>query len=122
MADGGEPAAVTSTEAFSAKQLRFLKLAIVVMTTILVLGFAAVIGRIVYLVATSAPSPSKGTTLPASMRLELPRDAHVRSLSLAGDRLAVHYESPQGSGIAIVDLAAGQSLSNIELAPQAAER
>jgi hypothetical protein len=38
---------------------------------------------------------------------------------LQGDRLAIHYETPAGSGIAIIDLASGRTLGNVVLVPQA---
>jgi hypothetical protein len=56
------------------------------------------------------------------VRLALPDGAQVRSMSLSGDRLAVHFDAPGGGGIAIVDLASGQAVSRIELVPEPPRR
>ena len=42
----------------------------------------------------------------------------MRQVSLAGDRMAVHYDSPAGGGIAIVDVATGAVLHRIDLVPE----
>lgn len=108
--------------------LRYLKIAVVVMAVILILGFIAIVARIFYLssrlpaqppqsAATGSSVAGARATLPDRMRLELPRDAAIRSMSLSGDRLAVHFEGPAGPGIAILDLETGRTLSRVEIAP-----
>jgi hypothetical protein len=120
MDDRCEPEAASTAESFTPRQLRLLKLAIVVMSALLIIGFAAVLGRIVYLVAVNPhPASVAAGTIPARSELPLPPGAVVRSLSLSGDRLAVHFDSPAGAGIAIVDLARGQAISHIELTERA---
>lgn len=112
--------------------LRNMKIAVVVMAVILILGFIGIIARIFYL-SSRLPPPSAQPTqaqssqaplsaasavqLAAAARLELPPGAVMRSISLAGSRLAVHYEGPSGSGVAIVDLETGRTLSRVEVAP-----
>jgi hypothetical protein len=49
----------------------------------------------------------------------LPPGALVRQTSISGDRLAVQYEAPSGAGIVVLDLASGQIVSRVELAPEA---
>jgi hypothetical protein len=109
--------------------IRLLRFAVVAMGAILMLGFAAVAARIVYLTTRPSPSgpavtsagPAIGPTLNApiatELRLALPLGAKVRSQSLAGTRLAVHYDGPTGDGIMILDLESGRILSQINLAP-----
>ncbi len=97
---------------YTPSQLRLLKIAVIAMGVILLVGFATVIGRILYLV-NKAPSPAAVATIPttapmaAPASLALPKGAVVRHLALSGNRLAVHYEGPAGSGIRIVDLVPG---------------
>lgn len=119
--------------------LKYLKIAVVVMALILILGFIGIIARIFYVSSrvpaqpqpaaagsSAAPASAQMGPLPALLeriRLELPRDAAVRSISLSGSRVAVHYDSPAGAGsasapgIAIVDLETGRTLSRIDLMP-----
>src|SRR5690606_4316231 len=96
------------------RHLRMLRFAVIAMGVVLVLGFVAVIARIVYLVnrgRDTAAAPAISRSLKDSARLALPAGAVVRNLSLSGARLAVHYDSPTGSGIVILDLASGTPAS-----------
>ena len=109
---------------FDDAQMRKLRFAVITMGALLLLGFAVVIGRIVFLLnrappgdpAAAVPAMSDAA-LPADVRLALPAGATVRNLSLSGNRLAVHFDAPTGAGIAIVDLATGRAVQRIELAP-----
>lgn len=105
-----------STDPFSPAQLRILKIAVVVMGVILVLGFAAVIGRIAYLVTRTA-KPAASAAIAKDLRLPLPEGAAVRSLALSGDRLAVHFETHAGPGVAILDLLTGELITHVQLVP-----
>ena len=101
------------------RHMRMLRIAVIAMGVVLVLGFIAVIARIVYLVnrgeetTTTISQPVRETA-----RLALPAGASVRNLSLTGQRLAVHYEGPGGSGILVLDLQTGQPVSRIEIVPE----
>ena len=111
-------------------QIRALRKAVIGMALLLVVGFVAVIGRVVYLVSrppaqASAVALTAGgpagvaptAALQAEAALDLPADASIRGLSLAGDRLAVHYSSPRGDGISILDLTSGRVVSRVRIAP-----
>lgn len=106
--------------------LKNLKIAVVVMALILIFGFIAIIARIFYLssrtpakpaveatTATAPGLPSAAAALAPNPRLDLPKDAVVRAVSLSGNRIAVQFEAPSGSGIAILDLESGRTLSRI---------
>lgn len=111
--------------------LRNMKIAVVVMAVILILGFIAIIARIFYLSSRTPAQPPKTavsampqatdmraldqTKLAERGRLDLPPSAVVRSMALAGARLAVQYDAPSGGGIAILDLETGRALSRIEI-------
>jgi hypothetical protein len=101
--------------------VRALKFAVIAMGVLIVLGVLTVIGRIVYLAntrGTQAERPAGTSRLAPAARLALPATAHVRQISLSGDRLAVHYESSAGAGIAILDLATGSVLSRVDVVPE----
>ena len=110
-----------STDPFSPAQLRILKIAVVVMGVILVLGFAAVVGRIAYLVTRTA-KPAASAAIAKDMRLSLPEGAMVRSLALSGDRLAVHFDAHAGPGVTILDLLTGEPITHVKLVPHGSGR
>ena len=105
---------------YTPSQMRLLKIAVIVMGVILILGFVAVIGRIVWLV-NSTPKPTApaaapvATPLAAPAPIALPKGASIRHVALSGSRLAIHYESPEGSGIRIVDLVPGGQAITVPL-------
>lgn len=96
---------------FSERQLRHLKVAVIVMAVVLIVGFGVVIGRVVYLFQRAAPASGVTTTQPVSTRPELglvlPAGAVIRHIAISGDRLAVHFEATAGPGIRVIDLATG---------------
>ncbi len=107
---------------------RLLVFIVVFLGLLIVAGIAAVVLRIIYLSANPAPqalapasvsetAPVASAAGPAA-RLALPAGAAVKSLSLSGDRLAVHFEAPSGPGILIVDVASGGIVRQFELFPE----
>ena len=102
------------------RQIRMLRIAVIAMGVILVLGFITVIARIVYLVNRSSETATAvSAPVQQAARLALPAGASVRTMSLAGSRLAVHYEGPAGGGIVILDLQTGKPVSRVEIVPEA---
>jgi uncharacterized protein YcfJ len=112
----GEQAAIVLGD----RHLRLLKIAVIAMGVVLVLGFVAVIARIVYLVGRGGETATTTVSQPIrdAARLALPSGAVIRNLSLSGSRLAVHYDSPRGSGIVILDLATGAPAARIDIVPE----
>ena len=110
---------------FTPRQVRVLKIAVIVMGLLLVGGFAFVLAAIVYQAsqggqggkgaagAEAGAAPGLGEA-----ELPIPKDATVNSLALDGDRLAFKVESSAGSEIVVVDLSTGKVLSRIRLKPQ----
>lgn len=99
---------------YTPSQLRMLRMAVVAMGVILLVGFATVIGRIVYLLNVApATEQTAGERSPAAIAplarsgaaVELPKGAIVKHLAISGNRLAIHFEGPGGAGIHIIDLA-----------------
>lgn len=96
-----------------------LKIAVIVMGLLIVAGLATVVARVIYLASgggTQGGMPA-GPVRPEA-RLTLPSGAVVRQTTLSGDRVAVHYDSPAGGGIVILDLTTGRILNRIELSPE----
>lgn len=109
---------------FTPRQVRFLKIAVIVMGVLLVGGFAFVLAAIVY--QASHPAQELGVTSATSnpglgarsFDLPVPLGAGVAGLALDGNRLAVHLDGPSGPEIAIIDLASGKIVAHVKLKPQ----
>ena len=104
---------------FTPRQVRVLKIAVIVMGLLLVGGFAFVLAAIVYQASSGGQSGGRsgaGASLNGvDSELLIPKDATVTSLALDGDRLALHLNSPAGSEIAVIDLKTGNVISRIRL-------
>jgi hypothetical protein len=104
---------------FTPRQVRVLKIAVIVMGLLLVGGFAFVLAAIVYQ-ASRGGQDGAVAAAPGGVAGELgiPKDASVTALSLNGDRLALHLNSAAGAEIAVIDLRTGQMLARIKLKPE----
>lgn len=110
---------------FTPRQVKVLKIAVIMMGLLLVGGFAFVLAAIVYQASRggqSTPSAeaeaTAGGRTPALSELPIPKDATVTSLALDGDRLALHLSSPAGGEIAVIDLRSGKVIARIKLKPE----
>ncbi len=64
--------------------------------------------------STSSASTTAIATPGGEIALELPMGAKVVSVSISGNRLAVHHESPAGTGIAVIDLDTGRRIADVK--------
>jgi hypothetical protein len=101
---------------FTPRQVRLLKIAVIVMGLLLVGGFALVLGAIVYQASQlgkegQALTPATGV----ETELAIPSDATITSLALDGDRLALHLQSSAGPEIAVIDLKTGKVLTRLKV-------
>ena len=109
---------------FSPRQVRILKIAVIVMGVLLVGGFAFVLAAIVYQASRPAQDASLtgARAVPGqgglSIDLPVPAGAAVSAMSLDGSRLAVHLTGPAGPEIAVIDLATGKVVAHVRLKPQ----
>ena len=109
---------------FTPRQVRMLKIAVIVMGVLLVGGFAFVLAAIVYQASRPAHDASVAGAQAVqrqgglSIDLPVPAGAAVSAMSLDGDRLAVHLDGPAGPEIAIIDLASGKVVAHVRLKPQ----
>lgn len=104
--------------------VRALKITVVVMGILIFIGLALVIARIVQL---SSSKRTDTETRPTAMtaaegRVTIPAGAAIRSVSMSGNRLAIHYDEPAGTGIVIVDATTGETLTRIRLIPEPPSR
>ena len=108
---------------FTPRQVRILKIAVIVMGVLLVGGFAFVLAAIVYqasrpaqdaVVAGTAVVPGQPGM---SIDLPVPSGAAVSAMSLDGNRLALHFNGPSGPEIAVIDLASGKVVAHVRLKP-----
>ncbi|MGH6735950.1 MAG: DUF6476 family protein [Methyloceanibacter sp.] len=106
---------------FTPRQVRVLKIAVIVMGVLLVGGFAFVLATIVYQASRvgqnegAAPAPAAQIT--SETELAIPQGATVTALDLDGDRLALHLTTSAGPEIAVIDLKTGKIVSRIKLKP-----
>jgi hypothetical protein len=120
--DAPETSTVPGT-VFSPRQVRILKLAVIVMGILLVGGFAFVLAAIVYQAshpAQVAPRSAGGDPGQGALGIDLPvpRDAGVAGLALDGNRLAVQLNSGTASEIVIIDVTSGKIVARVKLKPQ----
>lgn len=107
--------------------IRALRFAVLGMGAILILGFGAVIARIVHLTTRSPPSEltavitspaqPKLVGAPVNIALALPPAAKILSQSLSANRLSVHYIAGSEEAIAVVDLDTGQLVASLRVPP-----
>ncbi len=96
---------------------RNLKIVVAVLGFLILAGLAAAIVKIVML--ANEPKTGSGTVTATlqgpggEIAVEVPKGARVVSVSLSGNRLAVHHEGPSGTGIAIVDIETGRRVVDV---------
>ena len=118
--DEPQAASLLGNVNLSDPQVRALRIAVIVMGVLIVMGLVAVIGRIIYLMARpSGQITSHSGQLTPEIAAPLPGGAHIKSVTLQGDRLAIHYEAAAGAGIVVIDLASGKTLSRVRAVPEA---
>ncbi len=104
-----------SAQAPHARTQTILKFVVVALGVVMVAGLALVIGRIIYLASAPPAQPAASSAVSSTQTLQLPHGSEVRSISLSGNQMAVHYEMPEGSGIAILDLATGRETTHVSI-------
>jgi hypothetical protein len=105
---------------------------VVILGLLIVAGLVAVIGRVLYLSSQSGASPETSDARTSGsgdiqravtdIPVPLPPGAQVKSTSLSGNRLAVHYEGPEGAAIVIVDLGSKSIIARVKIGRDYLER
>jgi hypothetical protein len=97
---------------------RNLKIAIAAMGLMILAG----LGLIAYKILTESGSSTSGAGPVTAIAgvpggeigVELPKGAKVVSVSVSGNRLAIHHESQAGTGIAIIDVDTGRRIADVK--------
>ncbi len=97
---------------------RNLKILVATLGFLIFAGLGGIAWRMMGLAKERAAAAGTSTTVAASpgssdIALELPKGARVVSTSISGNRLAVHYEGPSGTSIAVIDLDTGKRIANV---------
>ncbi len=123
MSEPAEPAArdLQILPEHDARQVRILKFVVISLGVLLLVGFAVVIGRIAYL-ATQPGGGIGASPPPHEVNVVLPAGAVIGQTTVSGDRMAVHYASPEQTGIVVINLTTGRVVSRIGFAPEAPEQ
>ena len=109
---------------FNARQVRILKIVVIVMGLLLVGGFAFVVAAIVY--QATRMDESDGVDRPAQVMedqagelgLDVPSGTRIEGVTLDGKRMAVHLSGPSGAEIAVIDIDKGRVIARIRLQPK----
>ena len=100
---------------FTPRQVKFLKVAVIVMSIILVGGFALVLATIFYQASTYGESGRAASIEATEGVLRIEPGQSVSHISLDGNRLAVHSQGPAGSEITVIDIRSGAVISRIAI-------
>lgn len=112
---------------FTPRQVRILKIVVIVMGVLLVGGFVAVIAAIVLQAGKlgdkkearaleAAPLSVPATAVESTF--VLPDGAEIAAMTLDGAQLALHVKGPEGSQIVVIDVGTGRVLSRVGLGSQ----
>ena len=109
---------------------RVLKFIVVTLAVLLFAGLVVAVARVIYLASAPVAQPATSALTPAApmpairpeQSVALPAGAQVRSVSLSGNRLAVHYDVGSASGIAVLDLQTGRLVTNVAIEAKPAGR
>lgn len=122
MLNESETAPIGST--MTLRQVRNIKIAIAIMTVLLIAGFILLIYGLFTQFgkkaeeepAVSVPVVEEGVP-PVLLELPVEAGAVVASVLAEQGRLIIHLRKPGGDEIAIIDLASGQEAQRIKLTP-----
>jgi hypothetical protein len=117
-ANTATPAATSAALMREQRLQRNLKFLVGGLGALIVVGIGAVVLKMVYLGSTPRSPGSQAATAVATpggeITLELPKGAKVVSVSVSGNRLAVHFEGPSGTGITVIDTDTGRRIADIK--------
>jgi len=104
-------------------QVKVLKWAIAIMGVLIIAALLAIFARVIYLSGTSPQknqaaqsvqsAPVSGEQFVPAASMSLPEGAEIRSVDLKGGKLIVHFRKAGESGVHILDMASGETVSRI---------
>ncbi len=96
---------------------RNLKIVVGGLGALILVGLGAVAVRVVGLAGTAGNGPSSRSVAAAAgttVSFDIPKGAKIVSISLSGNRLAVHHDGPGGPGITIFDAETGRRVLDMK--------
>ena len=98
---------------------RNLKILVATLGFLIFAGLGGIAWKMMGLSKERAANAGASTTAAAKpgsseIALELPKGARVVPTSISGNRLAVHFEGPSGTGIAVIDLDTGKRIADVK--------
>jgi len=111
---------------FNQRQVRTLKIVVIVLGILLVLGFALLVAGLYY-EATKLDSdpdrPAAGKGVPATspggeVRIDVPPGARIERIAVEGGQVVLHIRGPEGEEIVVLDTARGNVVTRLRLVPR----
>jgi hypothetical protein len=112
---------------FNSRQVRTLKIVVIVMTILLVLGFALLIAGLYYQASKIGEEPegreatrerTVQTGAGGEVTVPVPAGAEVERIMADGGRVILHLKGPGTDEIVIVDTARGNAVTRLRLSPR----
>lgn len=115
----GEPGPTSPDVMREHRLQRNLKIVVAGLGALILVGLGAVIVKVTGLATGTTgnrgiPSISAAWRAAGTVTLEIPKGSKVVSVSLSGNRLAIHHEGPDGTGITILDLGTGRRVVEVK--------
>lgn len=114
----GEP---TSSDVMREQRLqRNLKIVVLGLGSLILVGLGAVMVKVIGLATSPSPAGQGVPSISAAWRaagtvtVEIPKGSKVVSVSLSGNRLALHHEGPEGTSITVLDLNTGRRVVDVK--------
>jgi hypothetical protein len=115
-ADVAHTDAAATSETWAVRNYRSLKIAVIVMSVLIVLGLILVFGAIAYRMSgggSSAEAPPVAVVVPDDVARLLGADGEIVSTAVYGSRMAIVVKRPEGHAVIVVDLRSGRVLNVI---------
>lgn len=113
---------------FNPRQVRTLKIVVIVLTILLVLGFALLIAGLYYQASKigeerDAREAGRERVIQAGaaggeLRIRVPAGAEVARLAADGGRVVLHLTGPEGDEIVIIDTTRDNVVTRVRLSPR----
>ncbi len=112
---------------FNSRQVRTLKIVVIVMTILLVLGFALLIAGLYYQASKIGEEPegreaarerTVQTGVGGEVTVRVSAGAEIERIMADGGRVILHLKGPGTEEIVIVDTARGNALTRLRLSPR----
>lgn len=102
-----------------ARLQRNLKILIGVMTALMFAGLVAVAIRILAMPGSKSSSSGASHVVTLAdgdpMTVELPDNSSIKGITLDGNRMAIHHQSPSGTTITVIDVRRGERIRDVKI-------